>query len=157
VPPSRRRAPPLVLSLTDTIYFVDDDAALRRAMPRLLGGLGYDVRAFASAEAFLDGYAAGSGGCLLLDMRMPGASGMELLELLRRRGDAVPIVFLTSHDEPWTRTRALAAGASDFLTKPVSEETLVTALERALHPIEIAAARSIERAAPPPARGPGNA
>lgn len=115
-----------------TVYFVDDDDALRRALPRLLGGLGYEVRAFPSAAAFLEDYAAGSHECLLLDMRMPGASGMELLRTLRERGDALPIVFLTSHDDPSTRSRAMAAGASAFLAKPANEDALVGALERAL-------------------------
>lgn len=117
-----------------TIFVVDDDDALRRANQRLLRECGYEVRGCASAEEFLDAYVPGTKGCILLDVRMPGASGLELQALLRGRGDLLPIVFLTGHASPPARAQALAAGATAFLEKPVGLAALLDALDRALDP-----------------------
>jgi len=115
-----------------TIFLVDDEAAQRRAMSRLLGAHDLEVRTFASAEEYLAGFDPRAAGCLLLDLRMPGASGLELQQELRRRGAEVPIVFLTGHADVPTSVYSMKLGAVDFLQKPVHEVRLLEALERAL-------------------------
>ncbi len=115
-----------------TIFLVDDDDALRRATERLLDSHGYAVRAFASADAFLQQLDASQAGCLLLDVRMPGQSGFDLQQVLLTRGVNLPIVFLTGHAEVSTSVQAMKQGAVDLLQKPVREAELLQALERAL-------------------------
>lgn len=115
-----------------TVFVVDDEAAQRRALSRLLGAHDYQVRAFESAQAFLTAFDPALPGCLLLDLRMPGASGLELQQELRRRGAEVPIVFLTGHADVPTSVYSMKLGATDVLQKPVNEAQLLEALERAL-------------------------
>jgi FixJ family two-component response regulator len=115
-----------------TVHLVDDDEALRRATVRLLSSCGFEVRAFGSADEFLQAYDPSAPGCLLLDMRMPGRSGIELQEHLIERGCVPQTVFLTGHGDVPTSVRAMKSGAIDFLEKPVQEEALVAALERAI-------------------------
>ena len=115
-----------------TSFLVDDDDALRRATERLLASHGYAVRAFASADAFLQQLDASQAGCLLLDVRMPGQSGFDLQQVLLTRGVNLPIVFLTGHAEVSTSVQAMKQGAVDLLQKPVREAELLQALERAL-------------------------
>lgn len=115
-----------------TIFLVDDDDALRRATQRLLQACGFQVRSYPSAEAFLRAFHERQPGCLLLDLRMNGLSGLELQQLLLERGDAPPIVFFTGHADEAARSHALEKGAVAFLEKPVREENLIEALERAL-------------------------
>ncbi|MBK7875077.1 MAG: response regulator [Planctomycetes bacterium] len=115
-----------------TIFLVDDDDALRRATQRLLQACGFQVRAFASAEAFLRAFDHAEPGCILLDLRMQGLSGLELQQLLLDRGTSPPIVFFTGHADEAAREHALEKGAVAFLKKPVREESLIEALERAL-------------------------
>lgn len=114
------------------VYLVDDDEALRRATRRLLDSHGFEVQAFASAEEFLGAWDPDLGGCLLLDLRLPGQSGLELQRTLAERGVEPAIVFLTGHADVPTSVHAMKRGALDFLEKPVDEATLVAALERAL-------------------------
>lgn len=120
------------MSARSTIFLVDDDDGLRRATERLLTAHGFEVRAFASADEFLGAFDAAAPGCLLLDLRMPGLSGLELQQELERRGAAPPIVFLTGHADVPASVMAMKRGAIDFLEKPVKEAELVSALERAL-------------------------
>jgi FixJ family two-component response regulator len=115
-----------------TVFLVDDDDALRRATTRLLKACGYDVREFASAEEYLAAFDADAPGCLLLDLRMPGQSGLELQQALAERGSALPIVFLTGHADVPTSVYAMKQGAVDLLQKPVQEPELLAALDRAL-------------------------
>ena len=115
-----------------TVYLVDDEAAQRRAMKRLLGTHGFEVHAFASAEAFLAEFDPSAAGCLLLDLRMPGKSGLELQQELRQRDAQIPIVFLTGHADVPTSVYSMKQGAVDFLQKPVQEERLLEALGHAL-------------------------
>ena len=115
-----------------TIFLVDDDEALRRATQRLLQACGFQVRSFASAEAFLRAFDPEAPGCLLLDLRMGGLSGLELQQLLLDRGSATPIVFFTGHADDAAREHALEKGAVAFLKKPVREESLIEALQLAL-------------------------
>jgi len=114
------------------IRIVDDDAAFRLAVGRLLRLSGYEVRAFRSAGDFLMKEDGLRPGCVLLDVRMPGPSGLELQEALARYADSLPIVFLTGHGDIPLSVRAIKAGAVDFLTKPVRKETLLAAIRAAL-------------------------
>ena len=118
-------APPL-------IHVVDDDDALRTALLRLLGAAGFEARGYASAGDFLLEPPPDRPGCLLLDVRMPGPSGLELQEALRRRGNPLPIVFMTGFADVGSGVRAMKAGAVDFLSKPDERDALLDALRRAL-------------------------
>lgn len=118
-------APPL-------IHIVDDDDSLRSALQRLLAATGYRVKAYASAGEFLLDPPADAPGCLLLDLRMPGPSGLDLQEALARHGIRLPVIFLSGHGDLATGVRAMKAGAVDFLSKPVEREPLLAAVARAL-------------------------
>jgi FixJ family two-component response regulator len=120
------------MSQAGRVFLVDDDDALRRATTRLLGVHGFEVRAFGTAEEFLRGYDPDQPGCLLLDMRLPGQSGLELQRTLAERGMHPQIVFLTGHADVPTSVFAMKGGAIDLLEKPVREEDLVAALTRAI-------------------------
>ena len=112
---------------------VDDDASFRTAIARRLKLAGYDVATYASAQQLLDHLPDGERpGCILLDVRIPGLSGPELQSRLIELGSTLPIVFLTGHADTATTVRAIKAGAEDFLTKPVSSEQLIDAIDRAL-------------------------
>jgi FixJ family two-component response regulator len=126
------------------VHLVDDDASLRSALQRLLTAAGYRVQAYASAGEFLLEPPADAPGCLLLDLHMPGPSGLELQEALERHGLRLPVVFLTGHGDLTTGIRAMKSGAVDFLTKPVERKALLAAIERAL---EADAAQRAARAA----------
>jgi FixJ family two-component response regulator len=115
-----------------TIHVVDDDASLRGALQRLLAAAGYCVRTYGSAGEFLLDPPRDAPGCLLLDVRLPGPSGLDLQEALQRQGILLPVVFLTGHGDLAAGVRAMKAGAVDFLTKPVERDTLLDAVGRAL-------------------------
>jgi FixJ family two-component response regulator len=125
------------------VHVVDDDTGMRTGLCRLLGAAGYEARSYASAGDFLLAQPVDGPGCLLLDLRMPGPSGLELQEALAKRDDPMPIVFVTGHGDVGSSVRALKAGASDFLTKPGKRETLLAAVQSALAQN---AARRAERA-----------
>ena len=115
------------------IHVVDDDASFRTAIERRLRLAGYDVATYASAEQLLDHLpAAEEPACILLDVQIPGLSGPELQSRLIELGSTVLIVFLTGHADTATTVRAIKAGAEDFLTKPVTSQQLIDAIERAL-------------------------
>ncbi len=114
------------------VYIVDDDAAVRDSMAQLLGMHGYETRQFADAADYLDEAEKLPKGCLLLDIRMPGMSGMELQEELKKRGRDEPIVFVTGHGDISLAVKAMKAGATDFLQKPCDEHELVGAVRHAL-------------------------
>ena len=114
------------------VHLVDDDDSLRSALQRLLTAAGHRVKAYASAGEFLLEPPADGPGCLLLDLRMPGPSGLELQDALERHGILLPVIFLTGYGDLSTGVRAMKAGAVDFLTKPVQREPLLAAIERAL-------------------------
>jgi FixJ family two-component response regulator len=116
------------------ISIVDDDASLRASLDNLLRSAGYRARAFASAEAFLSAnMGLADTACLVLDVRMPGMSGLDLQGQLRASGEGLPIVFVTSHVDDDVRARALHAGAVAFLYKPFREEDLLDAIQRAVN------------------------
>ena len=113
------------------IYIVDDDDAFRDSLRWLLESTGYQVAMFPSAERFLAAYRAGAGTCLLLDVRMPGLSGIELQAELNRRGVGIPIIFVTGHGDVPMAVEAVKKGAFDFIEKPFSNDRLLQMIERA--------------------------
>jgi FixJ family two-component response regulator len=114
------------------VHVVDDDAAFRAAIARLLGASGYQVAQYGSAWDLLERLPGGESGCILLDVRMSGLNGPQLQERLGKLGHRLPIVFLTGYGDIGTSVRAIKAGAEDFLTKPVPKKDLLAAIERAL-------------------------
>jgi FixJ family two-component response regulator len=115
------------------VHVVDDDDSLRKAVTRLLRAAGYDVRAYASAGDFaLASRENSRRGCVLLDVRMPGPSGLDLQEALAREDEPLPVIFLTAHGDVPTSVRAMKAGAVDFLTKPIKRDVLLSAVRTAL-------------------------
>ena len=120
------------------VYVVDDDPSFRVAIQRRLKLAGYEVVTYASAQQLLDDPPGSEHpGCILLDVQIPGLSGPELQACLAQRSSPLPIVFLTGHADTATTVRAIKAGAEDFLTKPVSSERLIGAIERALAQQEV--------------------
>lgn len=116
----------------DTIYIVDDEPGMRKALCRLLRAEGFDAKAFASPREFLAGYDEETTACLLLDVAMPELDGMEFQQLLAQRSLRIPIIFLTAHGDIPMSVRAVKAGATDFLTKPVNDADLLRAVRAAL-------------------------
>jgi FixJ family two-component response regulator len=114
------------------VTIVDDDESVRESVPDLLRELGFDVRAFASAEEFLGSPSMDDTRCLLLDIAMPGMSGPALQQELTRRQRRIPIVFITANADDSLRPQLLAAGAVDCLLKPFSESALLEAVTTAL-------------------------
>ncbi len=114
------------------IHIVDDDESFRGAISRLLKASGYEVADYESATSFLRAIADAKAGCLLLDVLMPSFGGLQLQEELARLSHDWPIIFMTGHGDIPTSVRAIKAGAEDFLSKPVSKETLLEAIKRAL-------------------------
>lgn len=113
---------------TPTVFIVDDDALLCRALARVLREHGWQTAAYASAEDFLRQRDAKVHGCLVLDVSLPGLDGLALQRRLAQDGPALPIVFLTGHGDIPMSVQAVKAGAVDFLTKPVSAESLLAAV-----------------------------
>jgi len=107
------------------IVVVDDDQALRDALESMLKAAGFRVGKFSSAEEYLASPDRQRASCLILDVRLPGMSGIELQHLLRSMGDAIPIVFLTGHGDAAIREMVMKAGALGFLTKPVRRDVLL--------------------------------
>lgn len=114
------------------VSVVDDDESVRESLPDLLREFGFAVEAFASAEAFLVSGQVEATRCLILDIAMPGMSGPDLQLELVRRGQAIPIIFITAHGEAADRPRLIRHGAVDCLLKPFSEAALLKALHAAL-------------------------
>jgi FixJ family two-component response regulator len=119
-------------SATPVIHVVDDDAAFRTAVGRLLRASGYQVALYESGEQFLKNPPVSGPGCILLDVSMSGLNGLELQDHLAKLGGMLPIVFLTGHGDIPTSVKAIKAGAEDFLSKPATKATLLGAVERAL-------------------------
>ena len=115
-----------------TVFIVEDDAAVRDSLGLLLGLQGFRTQAFSCAEDFLRVYQPSWAGCLLLDVKMPGMSGLELQESLRQQSLALPIIIMTAHGDIATVRTALRSGAVDFLEKPVNPDALLGAIRTAL-------------------------
>jgi len=119
--------------LSGCVHVVDDDASFRTAIERRLKQAGYEVVTYPSGQHLLDRMPSESEmGCILLDVRIPGLSGPELQRRLSELGSTLPIVFLTGYPDVRTAVRTIKAGAEDFLTKPVSSDKLLRAIERAM-------------------------
>ena len=114
------------------VYVIDDDASFRKAVSRLLRSAGLAVEALASAEEFLERPAVDRPSCLVLDVRMPGSSGMDLQAALQEARRDIPIVFMTGHGDVSTGVRAMKGGAVDFLEKPVRAPDLLACVQRGL-------------------------
>lgn len=115
-----------------TVFVVDDDAALCESLQWLLEAAGLRVQTFLSAEAFLAAGCASQPGCLVLDVRMPGMSGLDLHTKLIAENCPLPVIFMTGHGDVPTAIRAVRAGACEFLQKPVDDQVLVSAIRAAL-------------------------
>ena len=128
------------------VFVVDDDAAVRKGLAFSLRAAGYAVETFSSALSFLDGYDPRRGGCLLLDVQMPGMTGVELQEQLNVRCWRIPVIFITGHGTVSLAVSAIKAGAFDFVEKPLREEALLESIERALNRNDTAQEARLERA-----------
>lgn len=114
------------------VYLVDDDRGIRDSLRWLAESVGLKLVAFASAQEFLDAYPVDSPGCLLLDVRMPGMSGLELQEKLKSDGLEIPVIILTGHADVPMAVRAMKSGAIDFIEKPFSDQLLLDQINLAL-------------------------
>lgn len=115
-----------------TVFVVDDDPSVLRSLERLLRAAEYAVETYASPRAYLESAPVDRPGCVVVDLRMPDLSGLDLQEELSRRGFALPLIFLTGHGDVPSSVRAMKAGAIDFLSKPCEDTDLIAAVERAL-------------------------
>ena len=115
-----------------SVFLVDDDPSVLKALSRVLREEGWSVETFESAEAFLARREKSADGCLVLDVTMPGLDGLELQRRLAAAGESLPIVFVTGHGDIPMSVRAIKAGATDFLTKPVRADVLVAAVHAAI-------------------------
>lgn len=115
-----------------TVFVVDDDEGVRNSLRFLLRSIGLPTQAYASAAEFLQTYAAHEPGCLILDVRMPGMSGLELQQQLNLRGATLPVIFITGHGDVPMAVEAMQHGAFDFLQKPFRDQDLIDRIQRAL-------------------------
>jgi len=115
-----------------TVFVVDDDESLRRSLDWLIGSIGLKVRTFPSARAFLKAYRPDSPGCLVLDVRMPEMSGLELMEQLCQSRISIPIIFLSAHGDVPMVVRAMQSGAVDFLQKPFNSQQFLDRVNAAI-------------------------
>ena len=115
-----------------TVFVVDDDASVRRSTERLIRVAGFKVQTFESARDFLTCPQPDGPACLVLDVRLPGLSGLDLQQELTQSGKQIPIIFLTGHGDIPMTVRAMKAGAVEFLTKPVKQHTLLEAIQAAV-------------------------
>ena len=122
----------MVDDLDTTIFVVDDDPSVRTAIRRLLSSVGLSCETFGSGPEFLKRAEDGISGCVLLDVRMPGLSGIEVQQLLVAAGHDLPIIFVTAHADVPLTVRAMKAGAMEVLTKPFEDQALLDAVSQAL-------------------------
>jgi two-component system response regulator FixJ len=115
------------------IAVVDDDRSVREALENLISSVGFEVKLFASAEDFLDSDTPLQTDCAIVDVRLPGISGLELQQRLMAAGQSIPVIIITAQVDDKTQDEAVAAGAIAFLKKPVKEKVLLAALESALN------------------------
>jgi FixJ family two-component response regulator len=128
----RGRSEDRAMNKRSLVSVVDDNESVRESLPDLLRHSGFDAQAFASAEAFLDSPTVSETSCLILDVRLPGMSGPDLQEELRRRGRDIPTIFITAQGDQSLRPRLVARGAVACVFKPFSDTALLDALDAAL-------------------------
>ena len=114
------------------VFVVDDDPSMRRSLESLLKSVGLDVRLFSSAQEFMQAARPDAPGCLVLDVRLPGMSGLTFQQELVKSGIAMPVIFITGHGDVPMTVRAMKAGAAEFLTKPFDEQVLLDAIDAAI-------------------------
>jgi len=115
-----------------TVFIVDDDASVRKALRLLIKSVGLNVETYSSGREFLAAYHPSMPGCLVLDLRMPNMSGLELQDELRKRSIDIPLVFISGHGDVAVATQALKAGAMDFVEKPFSDQLLLESVQQAI-------------------------
>jgi len=126
------------MTTSATVFVVDDDPDIRDSLAWLMGTVGLAVQTFGSADKFLRHYPADGPGCLVVDIRMPGTSGLDLSEMLVTRGEMIPVLFITAHADVPLAIRAMKSGAAEFIEKPFHRQTL---LDRVQHAIKLDANR----------------
>ena len=132
------------MGIRQTVFVIDDDDAVRDALELLIQSVGLDVASFPSAVTFLERHNPERRGCLLVDIRMPGMSGLDLQEQLLRMGSTLPLIFITGHGDVQMAVRAMRRGAFDFLLKPFHDQEL---LDRIHHALKLDAQRFEEQTA----------
>lgn len=115
-----------------TVFIIDDDQAVARSLRWLIESVQLKVETFSSAQAFIDGYDASKPGCMVLDVRMPGMSGLDLQERLAVQRIDVPIIFITGHGDVKMAVRAVKSGAFDFIEKPFNDQDLLDRIQKAI-------------------------
>lgn len=115
-----------------TVFIVDDDFGIRDAMGELITSIGIQVKSYDNVRSFLDDYDPSIPGCLVLDVRLPGISGLELQEHFRRKNIHIPIIFVSGHSNVAIAVRSMKAGAIDFLEKPFDDQRLLDSIQKAL-------------------------
>ncbi len=134
------------MSRAETVFVVDDDQAMRSSLQWLIESMGMQVETYDSAQAFLDAYYPGRAGCLLLDVRMPGMSGLELQAYLAKREHRIPVIIITGHGDVSMAVKAMKNGAVDFIEKPFDDEALIVSIRNALQHDEKQRAMRAQRA-----------
>lgn len=114
--------------MEEVVYIIDDDASVRRGLGDLLRSVGLGVQTFASSQEFLDGKRSDAPGCIILDVRLPGRSGLEFQRVLQNLDIQLPVIFISAHSDIPISVRAMKSGAIEFLTKPVREQELLDAV-----------------------------
>jgi len=114
------------------VFLIDDEPSVLKALARVIGATGFRTASFSSPQSFLEQYEPAARGCIVLDVSMPGFTGLELQQALIEKNCSLPIVFLTARGDIPTSVRAMKHGAVDFLTKPVDDNDLIAAVDRAL-------------------------
>jgi len=127
--PARANGASLPIEEQGIVFIVDDDASVRAALEDLLGSIGLNVQSFGTVQEFLDGKRPDVAGCIVLDVRLPGTSGLEFQRLLARSEINLPIIFISGHSDVSISVQAMKLGAIEFLTKPLREQELVDAVQ----------------------------
>lgn len=121
-----------MLNIESTVYIVDDDENVRNSLAQLFEAVGYNFEIFSSSQDFLDSYDSTKPGCLVLDIRMPGMSGLGLQEKLAKYRDTLPIIFITGHGDVTTAIEAFKGGATDFIEKPFNDQKLLDSIDKSI-------------------------
>src|SRR6516165_7677077 len=145
--PSPSRFPPAVATMEQSlVYIVDDDPDMRDSLRWLLKTVGIRAQTFASATEFLRDFTPNGPGCVILDVRMPGTSGLDLFEQLVARGEGMPVIFITAHADVPMAVRAMKSGAVEFVEKPFNRQTLLDKVQRAIKDDSVRRSRMAARA-----------